>query len=196
MTEESEDTLAHYGVLGMRWGYRKEEHDAHINVTDKATGKKSKVGYDSKKVTVTRNPDGTVSVRGTDKRAVSDVRKQLDRAKIHPDHEIARTTLKKPLSSISNKDLQATNQRLSLEKQYAQLRYDRSTVGKGQAHVKTTLALIGTGAATGITISKLATPKNIAIAKKGITYVSRAMANPEAYMRAVRVAKLAAKVVK
>ena len=190
-TEATEEFLAHYGVLGMRWGVNKEESTSFLNVTDPITGKKSKILYNDKKVQLSRNSDGSVKIEGTNKRAIAAVNRQLKTANAHPDHDIARDTLKKPLNSISNKDLKRTNERLQLEKQYSTLKYERSTVGKGQAHVKTTLALIGTGATVGITVSKLATPANIAKAKVGLAYAQRYLNNPTAFRRAMRVARLA-----
>lgn len=191
-TEATEDFLAHYGVEGMRWGIRKQESaSAHLNITDPTTGKKAMINYDPKKVKVGRNKDGSISVSGNNKRAIANVKKQLTAAKAHPDHKIARETLKKTLASTSNKELKATNERLNLEKQYSQLKYERSTVGKGQTHVKTTLALVGTGLGVGLTVSKLATPDNVKRAKTGLAFIQRAVSNPEAYIRAVKVARLA-----
>ena len=196
--------LAHYGVEGMRWGVRKENPISYMNITDPNTGKKSKIVYDPTKVQLSRNSDGSVAINGTNKKAIASVRRQLNAAKAHPDHTVARETLKKSLATVSNKDLKDTNTRLALEKQYSQLKYERSTVGKGKNYVGLILGLIGTGLTVATTYTKLATPENQVILKQGFNFINKKVPkliktqikNPQILKRAANVARLATKVVK
>lgn len=201
---EDPEFLAHYGVEGMRWGVRKDTPTSHMNIIDPITGKKSKIVYDPTKVQLSRNSDGSVAINGTNKKAIASVRRQLTAAKAHPDHTIARETLKKPLATVSNKDLKDTNTRLALEKQYSQLKYERSTVGKGKNHIGIVLGLLGTAGTVLGTYAKLSDPKSQAAIKNGIQFIAKTnkksvttyITNPKVYSRALKVAQLATKVVK
>jgi len=204
LKEDNEDTLAHYGVEGMRWGVRKEERaSAHFNTVDSATGRKKQVSYDPKRVNITRQADGSISVTG-DKRAVAAVKRQINTPTPHPDHKIARETLKKSLSTVSNKDLKATNERLNLEKSYTQLRFERSKVGQGKQHVGIILGVLGSVGTVATLYTKLAEPKNRETIKQGIKFIQKTnnknttafLTNPKVYSRAANVAKLALQVVK
>lgn len=55
--------------------------------------------------------------------------------------------IKRPVKTLTNKQIQQVNNRLQLERTLGQLKTDRSTVNKGHNYVKAALAVAGTGVA-------------------------------------------------
>lgn len=81
------NSLAHYGILGMKWGVRRYQ-----------------------------NKDGTYTSAG---------KKRKQKEDIHDDYANAHS--KKSVKSMSNAELKARNNRLQMEKQYADLTMQTST---------------------------------------------------------------------
>lgn len=113
--------LKHYGVLGMRWGFRKESGSA-------GSGKAVKVWKDRKTGVV--NTSRTKGGEGHD--ASGDARTTA------VSRQIAKSS---GTQALENKELKALIERMNLEQQYAKLTYKPSNYEKGQQYVKTLLGL-------------------------------------------------------
>jgi hypothetical protein len=103
--EVVENILAHHGVKGMRWGVRRKATvgPQEVIISDKRIGK------------------GIKTSGGSGHPA-------------HPDAVRARTSgqvgKKSGVTSLSNADLKAYNERLNLEQNYKRLKYQDSSMGK------------------------------------------------------------------
>lgn len=83
-----------------------------------------------------RGSDGRVSSTGRRKTSPSSKdRSQTDKL------------VKRPVRTLTNKQIQQVNNRLQLERTLNQLKTDRSTVNRGHNYVKAALAVAGTGVA-------------------------------------------------
>lgn len=101
MTEEN--ALAHYGVLGMKWGVRKD--------------RMGKLGAAPRRAQARR------------KAAVKKLATKV-RPPASEDHAIVKNLGKKPASSLSNTQLRELNNRLQLEQNYKQLQAKRKSEGQ------------------------------------------------------------------
>ena len=97
-----DESLSHYGVPGMRWGYRK----------GKASGGRKK-GDDPEDVTVKTRPGGRVSTSGGRNQPASD-----DAISVAVTRRIARAS---SVSAVNSSDLQAAINRMQMEKKFADL---------------------------------------------------------------------------
>lgn len=107
-----DDALFHYGVLGMKWGVRKD-----------------------------RKPQGfQYGKQGNTRAAKKAARKAAAEARKNPplseDYINSRTLAAKSVKSLSNKEIEAVNQRARLEKQFTEL------TGKGESGVQKALNVI------------------------------------------------------
>lgn len=96
---EAQEYLSQYGVLGMKWGRRK----------DRGTGR-------------VKTPSSE-------------------------DHILSRETKKRRTRTLTNTEIRKANERLQLERQFAQLKRDQATLTRGHNAIKTGLALAGTAGA-------------------------------------------------
>ena len=117
------DFLEHYGVLGMKWGVRKDrpnsrlpKHATFYN-TDKATGATTMVDYNPRKVQVSRVAGGGIQVTGRSRKEVQRVSEEIRR-------QLSNKSEKKSVTSklnLTDDELRSTINRMQLEKTYAQL---------------------------------------------------------------------------
>lgn len=132
---EVNDVLAHYGVLGMRWGHR----NAHTQMLtakrqldmDKRklrqldSGKHLSVGFGKKRQAAYDARDREYLKKNIEKNE-----ERLRPSKLSEDHVKKTTTQKKRLEEMSNKELQELNNRLQLERNYKSLKNDDVAPGK------------------------------------------------------------------
>lgn len=115
------ETLAHYGIKGMRWGVRRDNPSAETTEvglhTDPATGRIYKT-------------------TGGANRPTSE-----DAQRVMVSKQIAKTS---GVHALSNLELQQAITRMNLEQQYSNLSTQKSTVFSGQAKVKQILGVAKT----------------------------------------------------
>lgn len=70
---------------------------------------------------------------------------------VHPDHADAHASDRKPISQLSNAEIQRLNQRNQLEKKLAEHRASQNKIKQGEKHVKEILATIAVAGAAGAT---------------------------------------------
>lgn len=141
--DELDGILEHYGVRGMKWGVRKARPT--YDAINSKTGDRAPVPYNPKKITVTHNPDGTVSIGSKSKRAMQAHQKDLNEAfrKIMPDaadsvRALEARTLAKTagINKLSNAELDHLIKRTNLEKKYSELYPKQKTaMDKGREFV-------------------------------------------------------------
>ena len=124
-SEEFENYLMHYGVLGMRWGKRKSGQS--VSVSPGVRGALKEVGG---------------LVKDAVKDDVSKFKSLASRlkSKSEPSADYARSRQlkKKPVAKLSNEELKTVITRLQLEKQLKDL--DRQQVGKGKRFISNFVA--------------------------------------------------------
>jgi hypothetical protein len=127
------DELAHYGILGMKWGRRKPEsvaRDQRAERHARNTRRKLAVGTLGGSVVTTK--------------IISDIKKkrEADKAKQSEDHKESRALLKKKTPELSNKDIQRIVDRLQKEQKLRQL--NPTKVERGKKTVVGVVAALGT----------------------------------------------------
>lgn len=119
--QEVDDFLEHFGVLGMKWGVRRDK--------------------------LPRNADGSEPVEVVQKKPGAKLKARGGRGHKPNDDAVlavgaAQKAKKSGLHSLSNKELQALTQRMNLEQQYIRLKETQpSTFSKGLNSIKKVLAL-------------------------------------------------------
>lgn len=146
------DELAHYGVLGMKWGRRKPEsvaRDQRAERYARNTRRKLAVGTLGGSVVATK--------------IASEIKKkrEADKAKQSEDHKESRELLKKKTPELSNKDIQRIVDRLQKEQKLRQL--NPTSIDRGKKIV------FGVVAATGV----VTTLYNFVTSKAGQASIAR-----------------------
>lgn len=132
-----QEFLAHYGVLGMRWGSR-SHRDKQARIQ---TAKKANLEVRKAKRTKGKGDPGDPS----------------------EDHTKASNLKKKPLSQMSNAEIRALNERLQLERQYRDL--NRKETSKGEKFVKDILVNAAKQTATNYTSKYMSKGIDVVIKK-------------------------------
>lgn len=141
--ELESNELAHHGVKGMKWGVRK---DRPSSGSGKSTTKKKRTTTKStvvkKKTTKTEPSSGRKAVN-----AMMEKRKARKAAKAA--EEAAKKQKRKPVSEMTDDELNAAIKRLELEKKYKELSaYNNPNQGKGKKFVSNVLEKSGEQLAT------------------------------------------------
>jgi hypothetical protein len=123
------DFLAHYGVLGMKWGQHLKDHGVKSTTKKAATTAKAAVKKDIKErtstqTTVRAKPGQLVRVVGGNGRSAHD-----DAVKARTAEQIAK---KNTLDALSNQELQHLVNRMNLESQYRNLASNETRVSAGE----------------------------------------------------------------
>jgi hypothetical protein len=152
--ETVDDVLAHYGVLGMKWGQHLKSHGVKATVKKAATEGKAHVKKDLKErtsteTTVRAKKGQHVQVVGGVGRSAHD-----DAIQARVAEQVAK---RNTLDALSNKELQSLVTRMNLEAQYRQyaVKETRMTAGEKFAqkfladNTDKAVALLGPGAAVG-----------------------------------------------
>lgn len=128
-----ENTLAHYGKLGMKWGHHKT-HGGVVSYNATHEGNHGVVTIDHGKSGAHLQPGSTHTLQGKSVHILGKTSEKLPAHKeaLHVSalHGIAK---KSGTKALSNSDLKALNERLNLERNYNQLSPTKSAKGKALA---------------------------------------------------------------
>lgn len=109
--EKVQDILKHWGVLGMRWGYRKDRTTGRIRKTTPAEKRQSRKYAKSRSEEKNSGGSSQNEQREAPRSRVSD-----DAAKVREYKDIAQ---RKGISALSTSELKTLNDRLTQEQNYA-----------------------------------------------------------------------------
>ena len=134
MLTESEDDLAHYGVLGMKWGVRKDDRGSG-RPQGAASRKKAPLASVRKAVTPKKTNTGAPKTETQETNKSSNAK--VSEAKVETQQESAQ----KSGHSMSDQELRDAINRMQMEKTYAQLLAERNPAPakKADSAIKTIL---------------------------------------------------------
>lgn len=147
----NDNELAHYGVLGMRWGQRKSGSRASTGKTmsdEELTSKVSRMNLEkqykqlSKETKPASKAEKTKKVVDASSSLVNEVKK-INRESNQPKKE------KMDLSKMTDQQLRERINRTNLEKQYNEMFAPPATVANGKRYASNILEVAGTTLAIG-----------------------------------------------
>lgn len=182
LDDKTEDFLAHYGVLGMHWGVRKDDRPRGFE--NKANAIRTRIDELKAKKPFNRAQRLAINteiaaLRIKEQKArnsaalvkkVKDSRAAKEMAK-SDDHKVTRERLAKKTSNLSNKELQEVNNRLQMEKKLRELRRENTKIKQGNDHIKAVLAVAATAGTIYVGLNKTAVGKRLIDA--GLSFVRK-----------------------
>jgi flagellar motor component MotA len=133
--------LAHYGILGMRWGVRRTPAQLGYVTTRQANKNAKKAGKDAVKESVRKmNESPKKHTLSQYNRTAKKARKEAIKESIEKDRELsksireAKQKQKSSVKTMSDEELRKVVNRLQMERQYSQL--SESSVNKGKEYAQ------------------------------------------------------------
>lgn len=140
--ELESNELAHYGVKGMKWGVRKDRPSSGSSTTRKKKTTAKSAVVKKKKSAKTEPSAGRKAIDAM-------VEKRKTRKAEKAAAEAAKKAKRKPVSEMTDEELNAAIKRLELEKKYKELSaYHNPNQGKGKKFVNNVLEKSGEQLAT------------------------------------------------
>ena len=155
------DELAHYGVLGMKWGRRKPESIAR----DRREARAERYARNTRQKLAVGTLGASVAIPAA-ARAIKR-RQEATKARQSEDYKESRALLKKKRPELSNKDIQRIVDRLQKEQKLSQL--NPSQTQRGKKAVLGVIAAAGTAAGV---YNLIKSPAGQAAVKRGAAIVS------------------------
>lgn len=124
--EHSEETeLYHYGVKGMRWGVRKDRNTGAHEIVS-ARGNTATIKFNPDQHSITDHGDGRLTLSAKSPKELKKLQSNVEAAKkelekkdfVSNEHKALVVAKSKPVSSLSNQELQEAANRMELERRY------------------------------------------------------------------------------
>lgn len=162
------DELAHYGVLGQKWGIRRfQNKDGTLTNAGKKRYEKEleKVKADKKVLTNRKRTVAKIEKLNAMKKEVEDQKKELSGKSTTKQSSKAKnnsSTKRKSVKDMSNEEIQAVLDRIDLEKKYAEAMSsgNKKETSRGQKFVMDVLETAGKDIATQATKFVMGTATN------------------------------------
>lgn len=157
------DELAHHGVKGMKWGVRKDRSSS------KSSGSTSRKKRTATKSTVAKKKSTKTEPSAARKAVNAMVEKRKARKAQKAAEEAAKKQKRKPVSEMTDEELNTAIKRLELEKKYKDLTaYHNPNQGRGKKFVSNVLEKSGEQLATQVVNHYGAKALNAAIGEEVI----------------------------